>query len=328
MVGNQVGAPQAGSRLVIQGDDIPFGAYQAIYHKLTKKVEKRHKTYNEAYTIDFNDILSLHERLCQVVKQYQVKSERCNVTQSFVDATSSEHSSFERFRMADMSSTSATKLINYEFDFLVVLPPEVPEATEIAQRYVINVRMDQDFYEKPEAIPFLFKQMIVVGQNLSLSIEYADYAVSETLLATIDGWERGLRSTKTKLALSWILKREDSIRKYIPHAASSIPIFLSIGQLRHATTIASASTVLAIAIGLGILGSPLTSLGLNKLFQESAYYRAWTYLLLTIGDSRRHADLAKKKGSGILHIILAALGVFSTIGLSVLGNYVFATLNK
>ena len=322
MAANQIETSSVGSRLVIQGDDIPFGAYQAIYHKLTKKVEKRQKTYDDAYTIDFNDMLSLHDRLLQVVKQYQVKSERCNVIHSFVDSTSREHSSFERFRMSDMSLTACSRLINYEFDFLVVLPPEVQEATEIAQRYVVNVRIDQDFYEKPDFLPAFFKKMIVFGKNVNASIEYADYAVSETLLATVDGWEKGLRRRKTHGLLQWIIKNEDGIREYIPPVATSLPLFSSVLQLRHTTSISSAVSILAIFLGFGLLGNPLTSFGIERFFREVAYYRAWTYLTLTTGDNRRQDDLIAKNGSGVFQKILAILGVFSTITLAVIANYV------
>lgn len=171
-----------------------------------------------------------------------------------------------------------------------------------------------------------FKQMIITGQNLSVSIEYPDYAVSETLLATVDGWERGLRCRKTRPLLGWVLKKEDSIREYVPLAASSIPLFLSVIQLRHATSVGGAVSILAIAIGLGLLGNPLTSFGIRKFYQEASYFKAWTYLLLTTGDSRRQVELTKKKGSGLLQTLLAIFGIFSTVALSVVGNYVFKAM--
>jgi hypothetical protein len=40
-----------GEHLVISSDKVPVAAYQAIYHKLTSKVEKISETFPDAYII-------------------------------------------------------------------------------------------------------------------------------------------------------------------------------------------------------------------------------------------------------------------------------------
>lgn len=49
--------------LVISEDYIPVDAYQAIYHKLTKKTESISRQYKENYTITFDDICNLNQRI-------------------------------------------------------------------------------------------------------------------------------------------------------------------------------------------------------------------------------------------------------------------------
>ena len=145
----------SGSELRLIGDEIPFGAYQAVYHKLTKRTETRRKTYADAYRISFGDINNLNSRLEQVIQQYAVKSKRCQVVHRLHEQGSTESSSFDQFRLRDQTTRCPTSLVSYEFDFLVILPAEVPEASEIAQRNNVKVIIDQPV-EQDNNDPFGF----------------------------------------------------------------------------------------------------------------------------------------------------------------------------
>lgn len=46
--------------LVISDDKIPFSAYQAIYHKITRRVEILRRSYSNAVTISHADLTNLH----------------------------------------------------------------------------------------------------------------------------------------------------------------------------------------------------------------------------------------------------------------------------
>ena len=103
-----IAGDSASTQIAISADEIPFGAYQAIYHKLTRKVEKNVKYYTDSYTIAFSDVENLHQRIVQSLKQYQVKLNRCEISLAFKDHQHREHSSFEKFKMADCSIRSCT----------------------------------------------------------------------------------------------------------------------------------------------------------------------------------------------------------------------------
>lgn len=130
-----------GAQLTLVGDDIPFGAYQAVYHKLTKKTERNRKFFSGAYSIGFGDLENLHRRLLQSIQQYQVKAQRCEVTHAIRGESTRYHSSFEKFKFLGETSSGCTQRLSYEFDFLVILPPEVQEATEIAAKIQTHHRL-------------------------------------------------------------------------------------------------------------------------------------------------------------------------------------------
>lgn len=90
--------------IVISEQDIPFSAYQAIYHKLTKKVEKLSREFKEPYEIRFEDIKNLDQRLNQLLAQYQVKGAKCEISHATKNGFSRTHSSFEKFQLSDSSA--------------------------------------------------------------------------------------------------------------------------------------------------------------------------------------------------------------------------------
>jgi hypothetical protein len=51
--------------LIISGDRVPVAAYQAIYHKLTSKVEKISEIFEDAYEISMEDLIQLDTMLRQ-----------------------------------------------------------------------------------------------------------------------------------------------------------------------------------------------------------------------------------------------------------------------
>lgn len=85
--------------LIIPKDKVPAAAYQAIYHKLTSKVEKLLEIFDDAYEITVNDIIQLDTRYCQTVKQYPVQSQNAVCSISFYKDERLDSSSIEKFKV-------------------------------------------------------------------------------------------------------------------------------------------------------------------------------------------------------------------------------------
>lgn len=314
---------QPGSQLVINGDDIPFGAYQAIYHKMTRKVEIRQKVYADAYDIDFADIKNLHERLSQVLKQYNVKSSRCQITHELKDDTSVDHSSFEKFCMLDGSTRSCTARINYELDFLIILPAEVEEAKEIAQRFKINIRFDQDFPEDPNLDYPVFMRGIFYGKNVNVTIEYSDFSVSHSIQSVIDGWIDSLPRRKPNSFYKFLQKNESSIQSYIPVLLSFFIITMGAIAASKMDNLPSALSVGIFSIAFGRFIESITFSLIHLFFRNASNLKPLTFLLVTSGDRDRYENRASVHRSMFAKAAFAAIGVVSTITLGIFSSTIF-----
>ncbi|MFT9382502.1 hypothetical protein, partial [Gluconobacter sp.] len=83
--------------LVISEGRVPHGAYQAIYHKLTKKVEKTEKKFKGNYNIGASDIIALNQKIEHLLVQYKVQGVRCEIPHVAKKSASNSFSSIEKF---------------------------------------------------------------------------------------------------------------------------------------------------------------------------------------------------------------------------------------
>lgn len=195
--------------LVIPNERVPTAAYQAIYHKLTSKVEKLHEVFPDAYEVAVEDIIQLNERLIQSIKQYPVKSSNSSCSISLREHERMDSSSIEKFRTLNFTTNKPTAAINYRFDFFTELPVEIEAAENIVQRFDVSVIVDQDFVEEDEdSIPLFIKTMSY-GSNIRLKIEYSDYSVGRNLQVTIQDWVKNLTTRKVSPVFSFLNKRAD-----------------------------------------------------------------------------------------------------------------------
>lgn len=311
------------AKLVISGDNIPFGAYQAIYHRLTKKVEQRKKTYRDAYTIKFSDIQNLHQRLVQVTQQYSVKSSRCQITHQLRDDTSREHSSFERFRISDCSVRSCTARIHYEFDFLVVLPPEVPEASEIAQRYTVSILLDQDFIDEDDFDAPYFVRGLMIGRNIQVVIEFSDYSVSQTLQATVDGWVGTLPTQSLGRFARMIFSLEKPARRFADTFVRSIVLFVGAIGAYKAVSFTDGLYIVLFSMALAFFLFSVVDGIVDKLYEQLSKIKPSTSLLITDGDRARASESSTKIRSTKGVISFLAIGIFASVAISVFSNYLY-----
>ncbi len=311
------------STLVIAGEDIPFGAYQAIYHKLTKRVEKRTKTYKDAYDVSYEDIHNLHQRLSQLLKQYSVRSNRCQITYDIKDDTSREHSSFEKFNMSDCSIRSCTKSLNYEFDFLIVLQAEVPEASEIAQRYTVSINIDQDFYENNDFDAPYFMRGMIYGKNINLSIEFSDYAVSQAIQAAVDGWIETLPKRESGKFLKFANILEKPVRNYSTSVIRILCFSMGVVAIYNSHSIKDGFILILSAMTLASLMTTISDGFVDNFYKNISNIRPMTYLTITQGDRDRKISLLRKVESAKAVSSFLLFGLVITITVSVFSNFIY-----
>ena len=61
---------EGSSSITISEGDIPIAAYQAIYHKMTRRTEKLVRKFDDPFIITRENIVDLDERIRQSIRQY------------------------------------------------------------------------------------------------------------------------------------------------------------------------------------------------------------------------------------------------------------------
>lgn len=309
------------SRLIIDGENIPFGAYQAIYHKITKKTERFYKSYEGVFDVRFNDLSELHQRLQQALKPYSVVGNNVEISHSLSKAQSFSYSSFEKFRVADMGTTACTRSINYELNFLIILPAEIPEAEDIPQRYKVSVEIE---VSDPTAPPPDLPKVFIYFSNerpVSIQIEYADYAVALAIRSIVDGWVDSLTKREARGFFYWTSRLCRTENLNLPTLFAAVPVIASL--LAVAEMINPTAQELAIsglfAATLSLITVFLVDYLKARIAEASDPLRNRARIFLTTGDERIHCDQSNRRtkilkfsGFSALLIVNILVNLYST----------------
>lgn len=286
--------PEDQSSLVISEKNIPFSAYQAIYHKITKRVEKLRKSYKEAYTISISDIQNLDQRLNQLISQYTIAGKRCEITHSTKDGDASIYSSVQKFTLANHSARECTSTLSYEFDFLITLPSTVSEARDIAQRYKLQLIFDQTFLDKDDArIPF-FMRGFTSKSDLTLTLEYTDYAVAQAVEAVVTGWVGTLPKRQESSAMRLINSSEAMVRQFLDTIAQFTAMCSGAAYILNKNPVMNISIFVSlISIALGYLSYNFVSYAVDQFYNTSRKLNPCACVLITMGDKDRVSNNEK-----------------------------------
>ena len=302
----------SGGDLIISGRQIPFAAYQAIYHKITRKVERLSKNYEDGYRIDFANLKNLHERFEQIIQQYNVQGSRCQVSHSAKDGYSNTYSSFQKFEMANFDSADCTSKLHYEFDFLAILPSEVQQARDAAQRFKIEITFHQEFIDPEDpGVPYFFRDLPNIG-NLKFELEYSDYAVATAIEATVTQWVGSLPKTKKGRAFAAAFRHELTVNNFFSPLLRLVPLAAgAIGLVRaEDLTAGAAASAILFFLGLSLLAYTFGEFLVRAFYRTLRLFAPSPVILLTKGDRDRVGKIEDTKVGA-----RAALGVIAVTGL-------------
>jgi len=237
-----------------------------------------------------------------------------------------EHSSFEKFKLSDLSTRSCTSSLNFEFDFLIVLPPEVPEASEIAQRFTVNLLLDQDYIENNNYDAPVFMRGFFYRRNIMLRIEFSDYSVSQTLQATVDSWVDSLELRPTNSASRILFQIEKPAKLYLAQMVKAITLIAAAWSARSVTDIKSGVILVILSICASQLLATLSDGMVDRFYKELDNVKPMTYLILTEGDKakRNNEQIRIRKATALIYFL--AVGVFGSILIGIFSNFVYESL--
>lgn len=313
--------------IVISDTKIPFGAYQAIYHKLTKKVERIDKNFEGAYCVDKNDIINLNEKIAQAILQYMVSGSRCEITHVLKKDSSCTFSSVDKFNLFNFNKREITNSINYQFDFLIVIPTEIDGVDDIAQRYKINVNMslneiDNDDYNAP-----FFLRGFKGKSGIDLVLEYSDYAVAQALEGVVSGWVSSLPKKKVGPIVEFFLKKEKFMVIYLDKITKILPILVGsyILYTRNYNLSKSLSLVL-FCIAFSFIGELVVDKLVSMLYRIFNRLNPRLEINITAGDRDRTDEIKSDqiKYSSIGSLIF--MGIIIAILVNLLSSWVYDKL--
>lgn len=306
---------QSGGAILLSPSE-NFQLAQAMYHIITGKTEKLTHSYNGNYKINFASITQLNTKLQQMIQQWNILGQTCNITVSHMDDNTQKFSSYERFQLYDQTLTSPIKSIVFNFNFLIKLPDTRCEEKYRTQHYNISIRLSSRtvaYNEKPIGMPTavlkLFSDSVVVSE-----IEYVDYNIARSVNATIDSWVNNLEKTEENRILEILQAKSNWIVRFISLGIFSITIVALWNNITTFSTNYDYS--LLIQYGLLCSGTIFISLRLGEYLGRACEngidsIAQISYIEINTGDKRSISKFKRNNRLNIVKVILSFM--FATL---------------
>jgi hypothetical protein len=308
-------------------NNLPVSVLQGIYHEITGKTETIKKKFRSNEYIRFVDVSQLVDLFKQTLEQYDKKSESVAISIShFGTGERLTFSSFEKFKLYDISKKEPTRSLNITFQFLIANPNFGK-----FQNYRINVEINSYKLWKDKKNLVYGDRYFGDSENYTeLQIDYVDYMTAKNFMNVFEEWVQRLDRFKVS-SEPGVLSRVRSahmftklISVFFISVAVSPLIFLFLTYLNGLSTTQSKLYLLFMMFMLMQLIIHM----IGDIFSEYLYFGAWqkgnfTFLELNAGDVRNREVYIEdiKKWKYIRNAIFSGVFVAFCVGLAV--NYTY-----
>lgn len=306
--------------LVIPQGKVPVSAYQAIYHKLTSKVEKLRECFDSAYEITVGDICHLDTMLNQAIVHLNPQAINSSIEISFRKDEGQTFSSIEKFQIYNFSTQKPTEVIEYQFDFFAILPVEIKEVEDIVQRFKLTIKIDQDFIEEDEKdLPWIYRTFIS-GRNINLNIEYSDYAVARNMQVCVQDWVKSLPQKSSGKMFNFLESKSEFISAFMPFAFSAA-FFIGIDNRQ--VNANNAFHSLSVSFALSIISFAVGRFFIVQFFRQLAQIKPQTFIIITSGDRTRKDKIIKGRSTKISIASFFAITIAAGLTVNLLSNAIW-----
>lgn len=316
------------SGLVISEDYIPVDAYQAIYHKLTKKTERITRQFKENYSITFDDLVNLNQRIEQGLRHIKtIKASRCEVSHSTKDDYAHTYSSFDKFRISNLDVRECTSSFVYEFDFLVVIDSDIEQAKNIGQRYKLKLIFQQGFVDKDDlTVPYFMRGFLQFGK-VFLSIDYADFSVAQHLESIVNTWRKNLPQKKVGKFYKLIMRNEGQLSEIVPVLASMSALVSAAWYISKSGSIGVQQlAIVAFAIALASGLRCFVSIANEFAFSTLKQFIPGPTIILTRGDREKVDDISSRMSKAKKILIFITLEIAAAFAVGVMSAWAYDRL--
>jgi hypothetical protein len=247
--------------------------------------------------------------------QWEILGKNCSISVSHSNDNSQLFSSIERFSLYDKSNTSPIESITFNFSFLVKLPEMRCDEKHSAQHYNITVRIISKvvmYNEKPIDMPLSLLKMFG-DSTIIAEIEYVDYNIARSILATLDSWANEIEQSSN----SKLLEFAQGHSVWIPRITKLATLFAAINALifnagKYANSYTIESSIKYCLISIGIIYTALKIgeyLGRYSVSKINSLAEI-SYININIGD-KRSIDTFNK--NNILSIIKTCISTIISV---------------
>lgn len=311
--------------ILISDEVIPFDAYQAIFYKLTKKVNQIRKIYYGGYYIDRDHIINLDSFIQQFIKQYRVTARNTEITHQIKNFTTVTYADLELFKLDGMITTEITSFFVYEFNFLVKLPQGTSEVKDIAQRYKLSIAIAQSVINDDELSPLL--ENFLSRPKIIMILDYVDFNISLSLQSTIDKWILTLQKEKERKITQFIIKNKIRLINLISTITIASPFIGAILLIKNYNyDVKFLFEISFLCIISSIFFRLITGTIINKIISYSSDLNPQMKINLTKGDKNRIKEINNKEKKLKKFLYFLIFGIFFTIVINFISSWIYTIL--
>ena len=308
---------------------LPVAVMQVLYHEITGKTETLSKSFKKPSKVTKNDIEQLSIKLHQVCGQFSVIGENCTYTVGHVNSMTQKFSSLEKFNQYDESIPFAIDNITVEFSALIEVP-----ATKKHYQYKVEVVIE--LYELKNKDDIQIPDFILSFldfESMRISIEYVDYVVARTFLATAEEWVEGLEKIHNNRFLVWLRSLLNPPNSFAPLRRGSDLIAYTValyaayqlrGAIIHAGDLTSLANFALIAVAITLFTTGTKTLcGAKPLFQSSLTIQEENVIVINRGDKENFENYQNAGKSALQAGVVYVLQLIIVICLNLFSNKIY-----
>ncbi len=320
------GVPDQGN-LIIPLEKVPVAAFQALYHRLTRKTEELDKAYRQTVKLDILSVQDFHHHFQQTISQYNIQATDAEVVLSLDNGEVHRISSVEKFTAINWASfTASSTSVNIRYSFLIVLPTESVTSEVVAQPFSLTVIMER----RPPTYRYSRVEFVHIHADTSeesfthfgcrSKVSYSDIAVGRTLQVLVDDWvNRWTHDDTSAMTPKTIDRLKSSGGPLIAAAilcALVSGIFFEIPAYKDLIT---PMRYLLIVLGLVVVATVGAAYLSSEMDELARIMDARSIISITRGDitSFEKLERQRKKAKSSINIALIVIGLGAVVGLAV-----------
>lgn len=308
---------------------MPKPALQAIYHAITGKTENITQTLTGNVLINLSDFDQLHNVVCDQASIYtKVVSPTVTVVIKDEKSRAITYSSWEKFKLLNLSSGDVTSEVILRFEFLFNMPE-----TDQPQRCIVDINLDsalpvikgQDEAASIGGAMGFFFSMAREWRTVEISIEFVDYVVAKSFVRTIEEWFSKLKRTPVQKLNSLLLLFLRALRAMLGQsgrlgAASFLAgAWLALGDmpLTSSAILGGGALLLAIWSFVNVVSGYVAGVVLNRVFRNLIP----TMILFNEADSQAYASILGRRSAPLGTLARVAGTILLSFGVNLASSY-------